>query len=287
MRASVSRKRSNDEEEESVFVSMTDMTVSFLFIVMVLLAFFASRYNDKNTVPRDEYEQAVQARDKTIEDLRTEVALLKQVDPLEQYMSQAAAARLDLLYQIRNNLKRSFPELPVDVIPEEGTLRFQGEGLFISNSFTLSDDKRKIVETLAKTLNSLLPCYTFSQNEGWNKVCNPSFAIIEAVQIEGHTDSKGEDVYNLNLSTNRAITTFTTMLSAAPNLVAHFNMRKQPVLSVAGYGKMRPVKPNVTPQNMAMNRRIDLRIIMHTPANAAEIEDIRNRLIEPLKKSVP
>lgn len=287
MRANASRKRPHEEEEESVFVSMTDMTVSFLFIVMVLLAFFASRYNDKNTVPRDEYEQAVQTRDKTIVDLRAEIALLKQLDPLEQYMSQAAAARLNLLYQLRNNLKQSFPELPVDVIPEEGTLRFQGEGLFTSNSYTLSDDKRKIVEALAKTLDSLLPCYTFSQSVGWNKSCNPSFAIIEAVQIEGHTDSKGEDLYNLNLSTNRAITTFTSMLAAAPDLIAHFNMRSQPVLSVAGYGKMRPVKPNDSPQNMAMNRRIDLRIIMHTPANSAEIEDIRKRLIEPLKKDTP
>ena len=287
MRANASRKRPHEEEEESVFVSMTDMTVSFLFIVMVLLAFFASRYNDKNTVPRDEYEQAVQTRDKTIVDLRAEIASLKQLDPLEQYMSQAAAARLNLLYQLRNNLKQSFPELPVDVIPEEGTLRFQGEGLFTSNSYTLSDDKRKIVEALAKTLDSLLPCYTFSQSVGWNKSCDPSFAIIEAVQIEGHTDFKGEDLYNLDLSTNRAITTFTSMLAAAPDLIAHFNMRSQPVLSVAGYGKMRPVKPNDFPQNMAMNRRIDLRIIMHTPANSAEIEDIRKRLIEPLKKDTP
>jgi len=284
MRANTSRKRSHEEEEESVFVSMTDMTVSFLFIVMVLLAFFASRYNDKNTVPRDEYEQAVQTRDKTIVDLRAQIALLEQADPLEQYMSQAATARLNLLHKLRNNLKQAFPELPVDVIPEEGTLRFQGEGLFTSNSYALNEDKRKIVEALAKTLNSLLPCYTFSQNVGWDKNCNPSFAIIEAVQIEGHTDSKGEDVYNLNLSTNRAITTFTSMLAAAPDLVTHFNMRSQPVLSVAGYGKMRPVKPNDTPQNMAMNRRIDLRIIMHTPANAAEIEDIRKRLIASLKK---
>ncbi|BBO64922.1 OmpA family protein [Serratia marcescens] len=284
MRANASRKRSHEEEEESVFVSMTDMTVSFLFIVMVLLAFFASRYNDTNTVPRDEYEQAVQTRDKTIVDLRAQIALLEQVDPLEQYMSQAATARLNLLRKLRNNLKQAFPELPVDVVPEEGTLRFQGEGLFNSNSYTLNEDKRKIVEALAKTLNSLLPCYTFSQNVGWDKNCNASFAIIEAVQIEGHTDSKGEDVYNLNLSTNRAITTFTSMLAAAPDLVAHFNMRSQPVLSVAGYGKMRPVKPNDTPQNMAMNRRIDLRIIMHTPANAAEIEDIRKHLIAPLKK---
>nr|WP_258557295.1 hypothetical protein [Serratia marcescens] len=52
--------------------------------------------------------------------------------------------------------------------------------------------------------------------------------------MEGHTDSKGEDVYNLNLSTNRAITTFTSMLAAAPDLVAHFNMRSQPVLFCGG-----------------------------------------------------
>lgn len=282
MRGGSARRRSGEEEEESVFVSMTDMTVSFLFIVMVLLAFFASRYNDKNTVPRDEYETAVKTRDKTIEDLRAQIVELKKVDPLEQYMSQAAAARLNLLYKLRDSIKTAYPQLPVDVIPEEGTLRFQGEGLFASGSYTLSDDKRKIVETLATTLNSLLPCYTFGQTFSWNPSCNPSFSIIEAVQIEGHTDAKGDDLYNLNLSTNRAITTFTTMLTAAPDLVTHFNMRHQPVLSVAGYGKMRPVRPNDTPQNMAMNRRIDLRIIMHTPANAAEIENIRKRLIEPL-----
>lgn len=282
MRGGSARRRSGEEEEESVFVSMTDMTVSFLFIVMVLLAFFASRYNDKNTVPRDKYETAVKTRDKTIEDLRAQIVELKKVDPLEQYMSQAAAARLNLLYKLRDSIKTAYPQLPVDVIPEEGTLRFQGEGLFASGSYTLNDDKRKIVETLATTLNSLLPCYTLGQTVSWNPSCNPSFSIIEAVQIEGHTDAKGDDLYNLNLSTNRAITTFTTMLTAAPDLVAHFNMRHQPVLSVAGYGKMRPVRPNDTPQNMAMNRRIDLRIIMHTPANAAEIENIRKRLIEPL-----
>ncbi|WAT01015.1 hypothetical protein [Rouxiella chamberiensis] len=105
---------------------MTDMTVSFLFIVMVLLAFFASRYNDKNTVPRDEYETAVKTRDKTIEDLRAQIVELKKVDPLEQYMSQAAAARLSLLYKLRDSIKTAYPQLPVDVIPEEGTLRFQG-----------------------------------------------------------------------------------------------------------------------------------------------------------------
>ena len=35
------RKKVQKEEEESVFVTMTDMTISFLLIIMILLAFFA------------------------------------------------------------------------------------------------------------------------------------------------------------------------------------------------------------------------------------------------------
>jgi hypothetical protein len=52
MRAASARKRRGEEEDESVFVSMTDMTVSFLFIVILLLAFFASRYSNDDVVPR-------------------------------------------------------------------------------------------------------------------------------------------------------------------------------------------------------------------------------------------
>lgn len=47
------------EEEESSFVSMTDMTVSFLFIVMILLAFFASQFDDAaEKVPKILLDQA-------------------------------------------------------------------------------------------------------------------------------------------------------------------------------------------------------------------------------------
>lgn len=50
------RRRHVDEEGESVFVSMTDLTVSFLFVILILLAFFATQFKPEETVPRDEYE---------------------------------------------------------------------------------------------------------------------------------------------------------------------------------------------------------------------------------------
>ena len=50
------RRRHIEEEGESVFVSMTDLTVSFLFVILILLAFFAAQFKPEETVPRVEYE---------------------------------------------------------------------------------------------------------------------------------------------------------------------------------------------------------------------------------------
>ena len=50
------RRRHAEEEGESVFVSMTDLTVSFLFILLVLLAFFATQIQPEEMVPLSEHE---------------------------------------------------------------------------------------------------------------------------------------------------------------------------------------------------------------------------------------
>ena len=70
MRAASMRRRRHEEEEESAFVSMTDMTVGFLFIVILLLAFFASQYNPSEMVPRPEYEKVLTERDALAEELK-------------------------------------------------------------------------------------------------------------------------------------------------------------------------------------------------------------------------
>ncbi|MET4687712.1 OmpA family protein [Sinorhizobium fredii] len=112
----------------------------------------------------------------------------------------------------------------------------------------------------------------------WTFECNPGNAIIEALQIEGHTDSTGDFTANVALSTNRANSTFSTILGKSSELVEFLNFRHQPVLSVAGYGQMRPVKDNSTKEGRDTNRRVDLRIIMYTPSQSAEIDRIRQAL---------
>jgi outer membrane protein OmpA-like peptidoglycan-associated protein len=286
------RRQQREEEEESAFVSMTDMTVSFLFVVMILLAFFASRFNPKESVPKAQYDFVVHQRDDLVAalaaanarvasleaEVRRLLAKLQEKNPLEEYLAETAKERRQILQRLRDQLKVDFPDLQVVLSEENDALRFQGDGLFQSSQSILRPERRAIIESIADRLEAILPCYTLGSKSRWSDGCNSGGAIIEAVQIEGHTDSTGDDISNLRLSTERGISTFVAMTARQPGLVAHLNFKGQPVLSVAGYGKMRPVASNDTHAGRATNRRIDLRIIMYTPSRSEEIENIRKAL---------
>lgn len=92
------RQRLSEEEEESVFVSMTDMTVSFLFIVMILLAFFATQMTPGETVPKhmlDEAESIIEQRDLQVRQLLAELESYRSGDPGIIPKLQAEKAQLE------------------------------------------------------------------------------------------------------------------------------------------------------------------------------------------------
>lgn len=80
-------------------------------------------------------------------------------------------------------------------------------------------------------------------------VNNPTLKI----QIDGHTDSDGNDEYNLKLSDERAH-------AVVEYLVTKKGISKER-LSWKGYGETEPVVPNDSPENKQMNRRTEFEII--------------------------
>ena len=161
-------------------------------------------------------------------------------------------------------------------------LRFKGQGLFSDNSSTLTGDRLRIVQRLGDITLNAIQCYTVNSIQVEYASCNPNGVVVEAIQIEGHTDARGSNDRNLGLSTLRANSAFFAMQTERPDILDFRNMLKQPVASVAGYGEMRPTAPD-TVENRGENRRIDLRIIMYTPGSVAEVlsiqENIRKNLI--------
>lgn len=303
------RTRARGEEEESVFVTMTDMTISFLLIIMILLAFVATQINDDETVPLTAYERVREERDdlrgknqdlhaslKTLDDklarvltelstvtterdrLHAEIEKLQVINPIEAYLSQGIAQRREILVKLRDRLLVKFPKLEVVINPEQDALRFQGEGLFRSGSSELERRQREIVETLGRLLNEILVCFTLGERSERGPDCRSGHALIETVQIEGHTDGFGDFIDNLRLSTERANVSLIAMFDEERSILAHQNLRGEPVMSVSGYGQMRPIETNDTTEGKAANRRIDLRIIMYAPTTIEEVKEVGRRL---------
>src|SRR5215471_10188624 len=77
----------------------------------------------------------------------------------------------------------------VIVIKNEGILRIPEEILFETSEWELNKKGSEAVQTVAKALDLVLPCYTMglrSKTDG----CPATKAKVEAIFIEGHADSR-------------------------------------------------------------------------------------------------
>ena len=70
------------------------------------------------------------------------------------------------------------------------------------------------------------------------------------MQIEGHTDAVGSLGYNLKLSEDRAVAVRDYLIGAA--------LPADRMIAVLGFGKLRPVATNDTPEGRQTNRRVEI-----------------------------
>lgn len=75
------------------------------------------------------------------------------------------------------------------------------------------------------------------------------------IRVEGHTDSKGSDEYNMNLSRRRA--------EAVKTLLVQRGVAASRI-EVVGYGKTMPVATNDTEAGRQKNRRVEIKIAPQT-----------------------
>lgn len=298
--------RRQEEEEESVFISMADMTISFLFILMILLAFFASQFNVSDTVPRPLYDSLKEEKDRLqrdidavaeiveangrpvltaaremkeeLERLRRLLNTPEKANKMEVYNSAVADTRKKLLTSLKSEINSRIPGVNVEVSASYDALQFAGDGLFDSGKEVPTAVGVVRMRKIAEVLDQNLGCFSLGSRRAFAEDCNPAFALIDSLQVEGHTDSIGSEVLNMDLSAKRAASIYALMTQQKPDLVLYQNRDAQPVLSVAGFGKGRPIQQNETESGRDANRRIDLRFIMVVPSKETDIAEIRRAL---------
>lgn len=115
-------------------------------------------------------------------------------------------------------------------------LTLSGSVLFVTGKVELLPSARERLDSIAKSLTELDSKVTF--------------------KIEGHTDSRGTDQFNEQLSQERA-------QSVADYLASRGVDRGR--IQTVGMGESKPVASNDTPEGRANNRRVE--IVIQDPAN--------------------
>ena len=232
-----------ETHDESYFASFTDMLVGIIFIFIILLMIVANNFQEA----ADSVTRVNESRDK-------------------------------ILKEIEKSLKDSGVPVTVDI--EQGVLRLPESILFGVDEYKVNAQGKHALATLAGVLETYLPCIAITQDASKKLVCKDLKLVskdgLDAVFIEGHTDSTGSSDHNWLLSAQRAISVFREITDTKPFLNEGIkNTKGVPVLNVSGYEARRPVDP----KNLVLNRRIELRFIMRSPT-PEDVKKLKNAVGE-------
>jgi flagellar motor protein MotB len=236
-------------EDESYFVSMTDLMVGMLFVFIIILMAFALNMREQ----QDRFDQTTNK------------------------ITQANQTRKEMLEDLERALKQRGVIVTID--RENGILRLPEALLFAQGEFELTGKGQGALGQLASVLAMVLPCYANAATVGKGCPKNRK-GRLEALFIEGHTDDKPigmQMANNWELSTKRAIGTFNSLLSHEKALEKLTNDNDQKLLGVSGYAEFRPIKKGNTKEARAANRRIDLRFLMAAPTTR-ELNALKGRV---------
>lgn len=127
-------------------------------------------------------------------------------------------------------IKNDIPGAKVERVDEGIKVEFNEKILFAFSKWDLGDSAKQNLDKLVNVLN------TYPNTN---------------IEIQGHTDSRGTDEYNMQLSLKRAN-------AVRDYLAAHGISPSR--LTTRGFGESAPAYSNDTPEGMAQNRRVEFLI---------------------------
>ena len=155
---------------------------------------------------------------------------------------------------------------------EDGILRFDEKLLFKQGQAVLKPEGQALLRKLGKQMEKELPCYVSTTAP---LPCKQPKAILEAVYVEGHTDSSpfapgARD--NWVLSSERAIAAYRALIGSTGNTGRHpletlRNARgKENLIGISGYADRRKIDL----KRDDPNRRVDLRFVLAAPSSTEQ-----------------
>ena len=203
--------------------------------ITLLLTFFILLYSI-SAVDSEKLKQLSKALQESLGG-STAVTELQNIDDLKVNSGDSSEAKEDLVKKVNEAIKGNSLEDVIKVREEERGIILQLDEtiLFDSGKADLKESSIKALDTITKLVNSM-------DND---------------ILVEGHTDNipihNSQFASNWELSTERAVSVVRYFVGEKGVAPTRF--------SVKGYGEFKPLVDNSTPENRAINRRVDVLIV--------------------------
>lgn len=221
-------KRNRNGEKLNFWLSYSDMMAALLIVFALILS--ATLLDMRSTY---EAKQAELAEKEAI------------INSQQEQIDQIVGIRGELVDALSKEFANS--ALSVKVDPQTGAITFDSNLLFGYNQDTLQDvGKAFLAEFLPQYFSILL---------------DPSFyPYVAEVIIEGHTDTAGDYMYNLQLSQNRAFAVVSYCLDDSNHFLSEEQLDElRGLLTANGRSWSAPVYQQDGTVNMEASRRVEIK----------------------------
>lgn len=290
----------SEEGGENFWPSFTDLisTIALILFVLVLLAYIQNLVSGKNLervrgelrAMQDQLglsRRQVQSAEQRLRTLAAEIeagqAQLKlseqrvasqqdiisvssrELEELRARLAGIAVLRVDLLTKVKDaleaELKRRRPsDVPRVHIAENGNIVISESLVFEYDSYAIKRDARPLLDTLASAFARVLADDDVRAN-------------IDVIQVQGHTDERGQAAYNRELSAKRAGAVLDYLFAASGELARSYGS----YFASSAYSEFRPLNPEKSEQAYEQNRRIEVSVVLKDENVRGAIETyIRN-----------
>lgn len=173
------------------------------------------------------------------------MAANNELTDMRNQMQTIAVLRLSILEQIRESIVEVMGDASKVSIGDNGNIILSDSVLFDLGSSQIKPDSVGVLDELVDVFYKFL-------SDGENA------KYVDSIVISGHTDITGTAETNRDLSTDRANSVISYLLTGKNGILNNYAQ----YFCAAGYGATRPVASNDTEEGKAANRRIEISMIL-------------------------
>lgn len=247
----MSRKRRRHEDEEtSYWLSYSDMMAALLLIFILIISFTlmqSKRQYESKQEQLDEQKKIIADQEKMLGEQQKE-------------LDRIAGIRSDLVKALRDEFSGS--SLNVKIDEKTGAITFDAGVLFDVSDSELKEDGKKFI-------NQFLPKYC-------RVLLSDDYRdYVSEIIIEGHTDTNGSYIYNLELSQQRAFSVARYCLTESNGIISSGQEEQlRTVLTANGKSYSNPIYGDDGEVDMDASRRVEIKFRLQDEEMIDEMMDI-------------